>query len=185
MLHQDDRQQTLFSVGFYFYFLAHFQIFPSRGCPSVSARDMTLMDSSLAQKPLIAPYCLSDKSRALCLAFKAFWDLALIYVFASYPPFLSICIKGECIPILLDFGHNPQTPSSQPSNTCVFLSILQMAKLTLITQITPLYKCQVCFGCSNNYCLSLFSLALHLSAGPGGYLSCPKAWDFQMPHGIW
>lgn len=53
------------------------------------------MGSSLAQKHLIAPHCLSGMSRVSDLAFKAFWDLALMHF--SGPPFLSICTKGRLL----------------------------------------------------------------------------------------
>lgn len=87
--------ELCFFVGFYFILGGHFPIFPARGCPNDSARDMALMGSSLAQKHLIAPSCLSGKSRVSDLAFKAFWSLALIQF--SGAPFLSVYTKGRLL----------------------------------------------------------------------------------------
>lgn len=48
------------------------------------------MGHSLAHKPLVAPYCLSDQFRDPDLAFKAFWDLALIHLSGHHIP-LCVC----------------------------------------------------------------------------------------------
>ena len=44
------------------------------------------MSHSFAHKLLITPYVLSDKSRNPDLAFKAFWDLALIHLSRYHIP---------------------------------------------------------------------------------------------------
>lgn len=110
-IHSLSRQTTNYVFGwFLFLYFGHFQIFPSKNRPNVSDRDMALMCHSLAQKPLIAPCCLSDKFRVPDLAFKAFWDLASIHL--PGPTFRSQWAEAGsslnwAFSIPLDFGYDP------------------------------------------------------------------------------
>lgn len=75
--------------------------------PNVCDRNVALMGHCFVQKPLIAPYCLSDKSRAPDLAFKAFWDL------------VPIQLSGPSSPCVLRGSRFPPGPSQFPLTLAV------------------------------------------------------------------